>query len=477
MTSTTAAAAEPAADLAADPAAEPAPVVHSSSLWRIRFGSFLVPVAHAAGMNVVTVLGLRFMTDSLAISAATAGLIFALVKIYDGLLDPAVGALSDRARTRWGRRLPFLFAGGLAMPLGVVALFGAPDLGSVLIAELFVTLALILHATGYTLLTIPGFAMVVEGSADAHERTRLMAWRVLGNSAGTLIGTTVPAWILAAMGPSREGHLVMALAIGSLVLAAALSAVLLLRDAPRTVPLDQAAQRYNLARQVRLAWRNVPFRILTIAHVFLLFGTAIASAAMAYFSRYVLRAGDGWLGSFFMMATVGTVVSMPVWVRLTKIIGKKAGYMAALAGYGLINLAWFTATGTEPYALSAARALGLGVSAAGMILCAYAMLSDAVRYDFVRNGERREGAFAGFTTLFDKLSAALALAVMGWFLAGMGYVPSAAGVATPQSASAILAVKLCVTVIPALAMAGAIMTVSFYRLDPADLVEPEGSVQ
>jgi len=463
MTATTAAGAEALA----------ASEIPSSSLWRIRIGSFLVPVAHAAGMNVVTVLGLRYLTDSLAISAGTAGLIFALVKIYDGLLDPTVGAMSDRARTRWGRRLPFLFAGGLAMPLGVVALFGAPDFGSVLLAELFVTLALILHATGYTLLTIPGFAMVVEGSADPHERTRLMAWRVLGNSGGTLIGSTLPAWILAALGPGRQGHLAMALTIGALVLAAALGAVLLLRDAPRTVPAETPPEAYSLVRQARLAWRNVPFRVLTIAHVFLLFGTAVASAGMAYFSRYVLRAGDGWLGTFFMVATVGTVASMPVWVRLTRVIGKKAGYMAALAGYGLLNLAWFTATRDEPMALSAARALGIGVAAGGMILCAYAMLSDAVRYDFVRNGERREGAFAGFTTLFDKLSAALALAAMGWFLAAMGYVPSAGGGAAPQAAGATLAVKLCVTVVPAVAMAAAFVTVSFYRLDPASLVEAE----
>ena len=87
--------------------------------WAIRLGSALIPLAHAAGQNLVTVLGLRFMTDSLAISAGAAGAIFAFVKIYDGFADPAVGAWSDRARTPWGRRLPFLFAGGIAMPLGL----------------------------------------------------------------------------------------------------------------------------------------------------------------------------------------------------------------------------------------------------------------------------------------------------------------------------------------------------------------------
>ena len=302
----------------------PAENTKPANVWAIRFGSTLVPVAHAAGQNVVTVLGLRFMTDSLAISAGTAGLIFALVKIYDGLLDPAVGALSDRARTRWGRRLPFLLAGGVAMPLGVMMLFGAPDFGSVLLAQVFVTLALMIHASGYTLLTIPGFAMVVESSTDHRERTRLMAWRVYGNAIGTLIGTTIPGLVLSRMGAGRGAHLAMATVIGALVLIATLAAVRLLARAPRTEP-PAHPRPFNLFAQARLAWANVPFRILAIAHVFLLFGTAIGSAAMAYFSRYVLQAGDGWISGYFLFSTVGMVASIPAWVRFTAIIGKKAG--------------------------------------------------------------------------------------------------------------------------------------------------------
>jgi GPH family glycoside/pentoside/hexuronide:cation symporter len=444
-----------------------------SRTWRIRIGSLLIPFAHAAGMNTVTVLGLRFLTDSLAISAGLAGTIFALVKIYDGLLDPAVGAWSDRVSSHWGRRLPFLFAGGLVMPLGLAMLFGTPGLGSILLSELFITLALAVHATGFTLLTIPGFAMVVEASGDHHERTRLMAWRVYGNSGGTLIGTTIPAWLLSQLGTGRGAHLAMALTIGAVVLAASLTAVWLLRDAPRTVP-DPDSRRYGLGRQVRLVWANMPFRILAIAHIFLLFGTAIGSAGMAYFSRYVLKAGDGWLGTYFLISTIAAVAATPVWVRLSARIGKRTSYMTAMAIYGAMHLAWLTAAEGEASAALSLRAIMIGIAAGGMILCAYALLSDAVRYDYVHTGERREGAFAGFTTLFDKLSAALALAAMGWFLAVMGYVSSGAGAATAQGEGAVLAIRICVGIIPALSMLGAIATVSRYDLDPATLVEPVG---
>ncbi len=462
---------------AALPVSEPQMSVAPSApgaTWKIRFGSAMIPMGHAAGQNLVTVLGLRFMTDSLAISAGAAGLMFALMKIYDGITDPAVGAWSDRAQTRWGRRLPFLFAGGLAMPVGLALLFGAPDFGSILLAQAFVLLALMIHATGYTLLTIPGFAMLVESSTDPKERTRLMAWRTYGNAVGTLLGSTLPAWILGALGPSRESHLLVALAVGAVVFTATVIAVWLLREAPRTTPraADLAKAPHplrSLAHQVRLAWQNVPFRILAIAHVFLLFGTAIGSAGLAYFTRTFLDLPDSALGTYFAMATGAMLVGMTPWVWLSNRIGKKESYIAALAMFAVVQLSWLLAGPGESMVLVSARGILSGLAGGGMILCAYSLLSDAVRYDFITSGERREGAFAGFTTLFDKLSSAAALAAMGGFLSAMGYVSSSSGEAAAQSDSARLAILLCESAIPAAAMLAAIVAMLFYRLDPAML--------
>lgn len=450
-----------------------------SGSWSIRIGSLLIPLAHAAGQNVVTVLGLRFMTDSLAVSAGTAGLIFALVKIYDGFLDPTVGAWSDRARSRWGRRLPFLFAGGLAMPLGVVMLFGAPDWGSVLLTEIFVTLALVIHASGYTLMTIPGFAMVVESSTDPDERARLMAWRTYGNAIGALLGSTLPTWLLGITGPGRQSHLLLAVLVGAIVLLATMAAVYLLRNAPRTAPRAEVeAQRGKVAlwRQFTVIWSNKPFQVLAIAHIFLLFGTVIGSATLAYFTRVVLKVSDATLGTYFMLSTVAMVAAMPAWVFAARHVGRKACYMIALAIYGANHMTWLLAGPGEGTIAIGARALVAGFAGGGMILCAYALLSDAVRYDFVRSGERREGAFAGITTLLDKLSSAAALAALGAFLSAMGYVSSAAGASGTQGAKVEWAIMMCESIIPALAMAGAVVTMCFYRLDTKALVAAETPV-
>ncbi|MET0363975.1 MAG: MFS transporter [Sphingobium sp.] len=441
--------------------------------WKLRTGFVLIPVAHSAGMNIVTVLALRFLTDNLAISATAAGLIFALVKIYDGILDPAVGAWSDNARTRWGRRLPFLFAGAVLMPIGIAMVFNTPDFGSVIAAQIFLTLALMIHASAYTCLTIPGMAMLVEATDSYHERTVLMAYRVFGNSAGVLLGSTIPAYLLSSWGATRSGHSLMSLVIAGIVLLAGLGAVWLLRDAPRTQPdPDAVRERYSIVTQAKLAWANRPFRQLAVAHIFVLFGTAVGSMAAAYFSKYVLNFADTMLGSYFLVVTIGSVGSMPIWVRISKAVGKKMSYIIAMAAYGAIHLCWAAMSGDEPMALLALLAFGAGLSAGGVILNAYSMMSDAVRYDYITSGQRREGAFAGFTTLFDKLSAAAGIALMGVFLSSMGYVASMTGKVT-QPPSAILAITLCVTLVPALAMALAIFSIRNYSLDETMLVDKD----
>ena len=441
--------------------------------WRVKFGFVTLPIAHSAGFNVVMLLAFRFFTDNLAISAAAAGFLFAVVKVYDGLLDPAVGAWTDRFKSRWGRRLPFVAAGGVMMVGGVLMVFSPPDIASPLLMKIFLGFALLLHATGYTALTIPGLAMLVEASKDYHARTTLMAWRVFGNSIGVVIGSTMPALLLVYWGAGRQGHTNMAMMVAGAVALATVLTLLTLANAPRTTPdADAEAVRYRLKDQIKLAWDNHPFRLLAFAHMFVLAGTAVTSAAGAYFTRYVLDLPDSYLGSYYMVAMIGSVATMPAWVWFSRKVGKKGAYITAMASYGIMHLLWFTATKGEAMELLGFRALLTGIAAGGMILTSYSMMTDAVRFDYLRSGLRREGAFAGFTTLLDKLSAAAGIALMGFFLQYRGYAATINAADASQPDSAVNAILICLTIVPFVAMICAGLIVSRYRLDEEDLLEP-----
>lgn len=439
----------------------------------IRLAFTLASLTHAAGQNVVTLLAFRYFTDNLAMAAATAGLLFAAVKIYDGILDPLLGAISDQTRTMLGRRLPYLLAGSLLMPAAVVLLFSVPTGLSTTGLWVFVAMVMIAHATAYTALTIPGMAMVVEVTDDFHERSTLMSYRVIGNTIGTLAGSTLPAWLLARWGSTREGHVNVAWVVAAIVLLAGLASVMMLRSSARSTVVENPPrlQLANLAGQVKLAWNNLPFRLLATAHIFVLIGTATTSVSNAYFTRYILKRSDNWLGNYYLFALLGVVASMPVWLRVAKNTGKKQCYIASMLAFGLLHLTWFFVAQSEPYALLVARALLIGVASAGMILFAYSMLSDAIRYDYIQTGLRREGAFAGFTSLIDKIAAAAGMAGLGVLMTAMGYVQSTSAGQAPQSDSALLAIYIGFAIVPAVCMVGGVLAIWNYRLEADDLLE------
>ncbi|MFK7958312.1 MAG: MFS transporter [Lysobacterales bacterium] len=440
---------------------------------KIRAGFTLASLAHAAGMNVVILLAFRYFTDNLGMTAATVGLLFAAMKIYDGFTDPLLGTISDQTRSRLGRRLPFLLGGSILMPIAVILLFAAPTSLSPTVLILFLGLALMLHATAYTALTIPGMAMIVEVTDDYHERSTLMSFRVFGNTLGTLAGSTLPGWLLAAWGASRAAHMQVSAVVALIVLVAGVGSVFLLRRAAQT-SMVQTPQRLTLStvpRQMKLAWNNIPFRLLAIAHVFILIGTATTGITNSYFTRYVLESSDTWLGNYYLFATIGIVTSMPLWLRAAKNVGKKRCYIAAMMGFGLLHLSWFLVDQSEPYSLLVTRAVLTGVASSGLILFAYSMLSDAIRYDYIKTGLRREGSYAGFTSLIDKLSAAAGIAGLGVLMSAMGYVESTSGGQQAQSESAIMAIYVGFALVPAVCMACSAIAISRYRLDAEDLVE------
>ena len=444
-------------------------------MTKIRIAFTLAALTHAAGMNVVTLLAFRYFTDNLALSAATVGLLFAAVKIYDGIFDPLLGALSDQTRTAMGRRLPYLLGGSVLMPAAIILLFAAPASISVSGLWLFIAIVMVIHATAYTALTIPGMAMVVEITDDFHERSTLMSYRVIGNTLGTLAGSTLPAWLLARWGASREGHMEVSWVVAAIVLGAGLSSVILLRRSARTSIVENPPRLKfgNLWRQLQLAWNNLPFRLLAIAHVFVLIGTATTSISNAYFTRYILKRSDNWLGNYYLFATIGVVLSMPVWLKLAQRFSKKTCYIAAMLGFGLLHLTWFFATQSEPYVLLVTRALLIGIASAGLILFAYSMLSDAIRYDYIQSGLRREGSFAGFTSLIDKVAAAAGIAGLGVMMSAMGYVQSTSAGAAPQSDQAILAIYIGFAIVPALTMVCSVLAIARYRLNASDLLESQ----
>ncbi len=406
------------------------------------------------------VLLLRYMTDSLGIAASVAGLIFAGAKVWDAMSDPLMGAFSDRVSTPWGRRLPWLALGGLLCVGAVVALYTTPDLSG---TPLLVYLAamLLVFATAYTMFNIPYIAMAVELTPSYHERTQLMSFRVVFSSFGSLIGLSLGPALLAWWGATRAGHARMSWVLAGFAVVSLMVCIWSLRNAPQT---HQQLQQPPLRQQLRSALENVPFLWLLAAKMAYFLALAFSVSSLAYFTKHVLQFSDELLGLFLGFQSVVLIFSQPLWLGVARRWGKRNGYIFAAALYGAAHFSWWFAGSGEPISLVILRGLFIGIAGGGTFLLTQAMLPDALEYDYLRTGLRREGSFTGLYVLVEKLSGALGVAFVGVFLGAMGYIEATGGQRIEQSESALLGLYICIGVLPLALQAISIAAISRYDL-------------
>jgi glycoside/pentoside/hexuronide:cation symporter, GPH family len=428
---------------------------------RLRIGWGLGSLPGSALSVTANVLLMRFMTDTLGISAALGSSVFAFAKLWDAVNDPLIGAFSDRVSTPWGRRLPWILAGGLLSAVVVVASFSVPiQSGPGLVV--YMGVAMLLFATTYSLLMIPYLAMPAEMTQSYHGRTQLMSLRVLFSSMGSSIGLTGGPWLLHQWGATRAGHASMALVIAGIAAATTVLCVWLIRDAPRTV--RPAGVTPGLLVQLRSALSNRPFAWLLVAKCLYFVTLAFTLTTFAYFTKHVLKTSDAWLGAFLLAQSLSVVLSQPLWLRVARLLGKQRGFMLAGACYGLAYFSWWFAGPDEPLPLIFARAIAIGIAGGGTFLLTQAMLPDAIEYDHLRTGLRREGVFTGVFVFVEQAAGAVGVAIIGFVLAATGYVATTEGRLVTQPQSAIQGIYFCMAILPLAFQAIAILAISRYDL-------------
>ncbi|WP_255418823.1 MFS transporter [Novosphingobium sp. THN1] len=185
-------------------------------------------------LNTVTSFYPAFMSTVLGQSPEIAGYLLMISKLADAVIDVVVGSMSDNARTRWGRRKPFLLAGALLSAVSFLMLFAPPVLGQGALMAWMIA-ALLIYSTAYSLFNVPYMALPSELTDGFHERTRLISFRTVFVSIGQVLALAGTAALVQSGGAGRGGYatmgLVMALIIGGAMTATALS--IPVRHAPR----------------------------------------------------------------------------------------------------------------------------------------------------------------------------------------------------------------------------------------------------
>ncbi len=419
-------------------------------------------------VGAITFYLLFYMTDSLGIGVLVASQVIFFVRIYDLVTDLIMGHISDRTRSRIGRRRPYLLIGAIACFASFVLLFNLPTFSSELTTVVVIALVLILYSTAYTVFNVPHLAMPAEMTSGYHERTVLMSYRVVFFISAQMLLAVGGAQLLKQFG-DEIGYALFGWIIGSTVLIAMLLSFWMTRNVFFVERTEHIG--YSIKEQIALVLKNRPFAIFIAAKMCLLVANASFSAAFLFFAEHVVGRGPALLMSLGIFLTLGTLASIPLWSFISKKVGKRKTLMASCLCYAAVMTTWLLSSPTEADIFMNGRILMIGLCLGGIMIIGFSLLPDTIEYDRLTSGINREGVYTGMYSTMEKAASAFGPLLFGSILATVGFVSSKAGERVVQPDAAVEVIYFAVGILPALAAIGSACIMYFYKLDAKALKE------
>ena len=407
------------------------------------------------GVNVFVVvkqlLVFTFLTTFLGVPPGVAGLVTFSVLAFDVVTDPIVGYLSDRSRSRWGRRAPWIAVGALILAVSIVALFAVPEGMGWQANALWVTVFFGLASVGFTFVAIPYGAMAGEMTQDPVERSTMMAFRMTFASLGLL---TAGALVPALAGNTRAGYASAVLVVAPVVVLTIWGMLAATRHAPQIA--TPATEGFGTV--LRLVLGNRPFAVLVALYGVLTLGVALIAAGLQLAALYLMTDAPGALSgltgalgifsTLFAMFILGSVISQFPWVWASARWGKVSALMMGLALYVVVlAVVWASLPATGVTAMAGLFLLA-GAANGAYQQIPWAMYPDLMDVTRARDGTAIEGAFSAVWLFGQKVANALAPLALGVILQAAGWQASAQGVVT-QTDAALSALRIALTLVPA----------------------------
>ncbi len=400
------------------------------------FGSLAVPLA-GAGLPLMLFVP-QLYASHFGLSLATIGFIFFLGRFWDVASDPIVGALSDRTRTRFGRRRPWIAAGGLLFGIGSALLFFPPGV----VAPLYLGGALLVFYTGWTMIEIPFSAWAGELSVRYHERTRIVTYQQTMRSLGLLLVLILPTLIE----QWRPADGVLKLHAAGLFILATLVPALLLGLTVLGEPATPArrAQRTGFWRSVTLIFRDRLLLRVLASDVAVTAGQSIRAGLIAFFCVSYMGLPQ-WASGLYLLQFVFGVAAGPIWLAIGRRLGKRETAIAGEIAQAAINIG-LLAVFPDTLWLLLALAVAQGLTQGSGNLMLRAMVADVADAHELETGHNRTGLFFSVFSLATKAGPAIGIGLALPLLAWLGFQPRG------HSAPAALEALKCVFALgPALA--------------------------
>jgi len=386
---------------------------------------------------------LYFLTDVAGLRPDLAGFAVGIPRIWDAINDPLFGLLSDRIRTRWGRRRVLLLFGSVPLGLSFIFMWLVPNLAQIGLA-FYYAIVFILFDTAFTVVHVGYNALTPEMTSDYDERSSLNGYRMVFSITGTLgaiILATVLGWYIE---DSRTLFALLGIGLGVISMIPPLIVFRITTE----LPADELPDPLPMKQALTQTLGNKPFRLVMGLYLLSWTTASILAAVLVYYANYFLRVPEQ-ANYFVLIAEGAAILFIPLWVWVSQRLDKRRAFIWGTVSWIVILLAIFSLHSNQlilAYILAALS--GSGIATAYVI--PWAMVPDVVEYDQVRSGQRREGSYYAFASFFQKLATGAALWGMGMALAMTGYItPEIMGPLPVQPERAINAIRYFIGPIPA----------------------------
>ncbi len=418
------------------------------------------------------------LTIGLGVNPALVGTLQAIPRLTDAITDPVMGYISDKTRSRFGRRRPYIFIGALCVGLVFALMWQLPPGQSEMFYFWFFLAGSVVFYLFYTMFATPWVALGYELTSDYHERTKLMG---VMNFMGQFAWISLP-WFYAIMENDRlftdsvEGARTLAIIIGVFVALVGIVPAIFSKEKFVAAENEHKEKvgfitglKTNVADFLKgliITVKRVEFLKLCTGTFFLFNSIMLVGAFSSFIIIYYVCGGDTDMGAKYMglfgtITTAATLVAIVVITWLSSRIGKRKAFIIAtsITLVGSI-LKWFCYDPLVPWkVLLPAPLIAVGMGALFTLMGS--MIADVCDLDELETGERREGMFGSIYWWMVKLGMALAFGLSGYLLNGTGFVVELGGA---QTSSTFFWMRFVDVAIPAGAALIAIFSVASFKI-------------